>query len=565
LNVTAATPETALVESSAAARPAGTRPSHPGRVLAAFLLLAGLALPPAATALWLRGDTPVPSGLVAGLWLLKALLVWHAAALYLVGRRYPRADRAPALPALGTRAVLLLLGAGIALRLPGLGRGLWYDEIQTLLDYVRQPFGILVTTFDSSNQHLLFSVAAHLCRAVLGDSVLALRLPAMLFGVLSLWAAVAFGRRWMPTREAWWSAVILAVSYHHIWFSQNARGYTGLMLGTLVASTLFIDLLRRGPTRARIWAYAVVMALTVVTHVTALVVLAAHGLCWLATVRRAPAGAARSGPFVAMLLAGSVAVACYAPVLPQLLGAVGESGTAVTGVAWQRPGWFVAEAIRGLMRGVPAGIVVVPVALAVICTGLASAWRRDRTAAAMMVLPMVLLAVPLVVSGHNLWPRFFFFGAGFVVQWGVRGGFALLDRAVPRLATRIGDAGLAAVTVASLALLPRAWAPKQDYPAAVAWLEEHAAPGDAIVGTEMMALPMNQWLGHDWPIVTDPDTLRAIEETSRRTWLLYTFPIRLEATAPGVWERLQRDYTIAATIPGSIGGGAIVIMTRPVP
>jgi hypothetical protein len=406
-------------------------------------------------------------------------------------------------------------------------------------------------------------VAAHLCRAVLGDSVLALRLPAMLFGVLSLWATVAFGRRWMPIREAWWSAVILTVSYHHIWFSQNARGYTGLMLGTLVASTLFIDLLRRGPTRGRIWGYAIVMALTVVTHVTALVVLAAHGLCWLATARRAEAGPARRGPFIALVLAGSVATACYAPVLPQLLGAVGGSGTAVTGVAWQRPGWFLAEAIRGLMRGVPAGIVVVPVALAVVCTGFASAWRRDRTVAAMMALPMLLLAIPLVVSGHNLWPRFFFFAAGFVVQWGVRGGFAFLERVMPRRAIRIGDAGLALVTVASLALLPRAWSPKQDYPAAAAWLAAHAAPGDAIVGTEMMALPMNRWLGHDWPIVADPDTLASIEGSAPRTWVLYTFPIRLEATAPELWQRLQERYTVAHTVPASIGGGAIVIVARP--
>ncbi len=523
------------------------------------LLLMAILLPPTATAAWLRGGAGVPTGLVTGLWLLKGLLAWHAAALTVVARRYQGPERAEGPPPLATWAVVALLAVGVLLRLPGLGHGLWYDEIQTLLDYVRQPFGVLVTTFDSSNQHLLFSVTSHLSRALLGDSVFAFRLPAMLFGVLSLWAAVAFGRRWLPPRQAWWSAVILAVSYHHIWFSQNGRGYTGLLLGTLVASTLFIDLLRRGPTPSRIWAYALVMALTVVMHVTALVVLAAHGLCWLAVRRRLPRGTARSGPFVAMLLAGSAAAACYAPVLPQLLGAVRTSGAAVNGVAWQRPAWFVAEAVRGLMRGVPAGTVVVPVALVIIFAGLASAWRRDRIISGMMLLPMVLLAVPLLVSGHNLWPRFFFFGAGFVVQWAVHGGFVVLDRVVPRFATRIGDAGLALVTVASLALLPRAWAPKQDYPAAVAWLSAHAAPGDAVVGTEMMALPMNRWLGHDWPIVTNPDTLATIEGSAPRTWVLYTFPIRLEATAPALWQRLQEKYTVAHTVPASIGGGAIVI------
>jgi len=135
----------------------------------------------------------------------------------------------------------------------------------------------------------------------------------------------------------------------------------------------------------------------------------------------------------------------------------------------------------------------------------------------------------------------------------------VLELLLPRHAVRIGDTGLALVTVASLALLPRAWAPKQDYPAAATWLAAHAAPGDAIVGTQMMALPMDRWLGHDWPIVTGPEALRAIEARSGRTWVLYTFPIRLEATAPGLWQRLQDEYVTAHVVPGSVGGGAIVI------
>ncbi len=530
---------------------------------AALVMLTAVLLPPAALATWLRGTAGVPDGLVGGLWLLKLLLATHAIVLFVSPRWFPGRDERSTGTGLPVLPLVALLAIGTALRLPGLGRGLWYDEIQTLLDYVRQPWGVLLTTFDSSNQHLLFSIAAHLARGALGDSAVALRLPALVFGVASLWAVVAFGRRWLPAREAWWSAVILAVSYHHIWFSQNARGYTGLLLGTLVASTLFVDLLRRRPvTAGRIWLYAIAMALTVVTHVTALVVVAAHGLCWLANLRRLPRGRSRWGPLAGLVLSGSVAAACYAPVIPQLFGAMEKSGTATTGVAWQRPTWFIAEALRGLTRGVPAGAVVVPVALLIVLAGLASAWRRDRTIAAMMVLPMVLLALPLLASGHNLWPRFFFFGAGFVVQWAVHGGYVVLARMVPRHAERIGDAGLALVTLASFALLPRAWAPKQDYPTAAAWVTSHAAPGDVIVGTEMMALPMDRWLGHDWPIALDVAELTEHESTTGTTWVLYTFPIRLEATAPGIWQRLQSSYHVAHVVPGSIGGGAVVIVER---
>lgn len=530
-------------------------------IAAGLLITVGVLLPPAAVAAAMRGDdATLPVGLVSGLWLFKLLLVAHGVAALGLRRWLPAGaqDRREAAIPFGPMLALLL--AGVAIRLPGLGDGLWYDEIQTLVDYVRQPMGVLVTTFDSTNQHLLFSIAARVTTVLLGESAFALRLPAVLFGVASLWAAVWFGQRWLPRREAWWSAVVLAVSYHHVWFSQNARGYTGLLLGTLIATGLFVDLLRSDrPTARLVWCYAIAAALTVLTHVTALVVVAGHGLVWLAAARHRPPGAARWAPLVALVLAGTAALTCYAPVLPQLLGAVGTSGTSAPGIVWQRPGWFIAEAVTGLVRGIPAGIVLVPVAGLVILAGLVEAFRRDRGTVLLMVLPMGIIAVLLLGTGHNLWPRFFFFGAGFVVQWAVHGGFVLLARVIPSHAVRIGDAGLALVTLASLALLPRAWAPKQDFPAAEAWLAGNAGPSDAVVATEMLDLPMNRWLGKDWPVVRTADALAARESPGGETWVLYTFPIRLEAIAPDLWQRLQQAYDIAHTIPASINGGAIVI------
>jgi uncharacterized membrane protein len=456
--------------------------------------------------------------------------------------------------------IIALLATGIALRLPGLGTGLWYDEIQTLVDYVAQPWGVLLTTFDSTNQHLLYSIAARATSMLVDDPAIGLRLPAVCFGVLSLWATVSFGRRWLPSTEAWWPAIVLVFSYHHIWFSQNARGYTGLLLGTLVATTLFVDLLRGTARRPRaVWAYAIAMALTVMLHVTALVVVAGHGLVWLWQVRRLDAERERWPAFTALVLAGSLAAMAYAPLLPQVITAVGGSGTSAPGIAWQRPGWFALEAVLGLMRGVPAGIVVVPLALAVVAIGWVAAWRRDRVVTMLATLPMVLLGGALLAAGHNLWPRFFFFAAAFVVQWAVHGGFVVLRAVIPAHATRIGNAGLAAVTAVTVVLLPIAWAPKQDFPAARAWLAEHAQPGDAIVGSAMMALPMNEWLGAGWTIASDSAALVAVEQEAARTWVAYTFPIRVQVVEPGLWSALAARYDTAAVIPATIGGGEIII------
>ena len=466
-------------------------------------------------------------------------------------------------PPLPLAPVLALLVVGLAARLPGLNAGLWFDEIQTLVEYVRQPWSVLLTTFDSTNQHFLFSIAARAVRAVGGESAAMLRLPAVIFGVLSLWATVAFGRRWLPTRESWWSGVVLAVSYHHVWFSQNARGYTGLLLGTLLSSSLMLDMLRDTPaTRRRVWSYALVVALTLLTHITALVVVAGHGVCWLLWLRAQPRGIARWTPGVALVLGGTVAMMLYAPVLPQLVGALGSSGTGVTGAEWQRPGWFLAEAIAGLIRGVPAGALVLPVTAVVVLAGLYDAWRHHRLAVIMMVLPLMMMAALLLSTGHNMWPRFFFFGAAFVVQWAVHGGFVVLARVVPRAATRIGDIGLAAVTLASLLLLPRAWAPKQDYPAALTWLTGVRTATEPVIGTEMMELPMNQWLRQQWPIVRTVGELQALEAGTATTWVVTTFPIRLESTAPALASYLDSAYTIAHQVPASIGGGEVRILKR---
>lgn len=529
------------------------------------LLSIALLLPPSTIAAALRGhDAELPAGLTAGLWLFKLLMAFHAlVALGLLGW-LPRGENEDSrLPPPRVVGVVSVLVVGLTLRLPGLSGGLWYDEIQTLVDYVRQPWGVLLTTFDSTNQHLLYSVTARATSLLGGASAAMLRLPAVVFGVLSLWAALSFGRRWLAPREAWWSAVILTVSYHHIWFSQNARGYTGLLLGALVGSSLMLDLLRGRPaTPLRVWGYAVTMALTLLTHVTALVVVAAHAICWLTRMRQLPRGRDRWGPGVALFLAGSVAIMLYAPVLPQLLAAVGASGTGAAAAEWQRPEWFVAEAIAGLMRGVPAGVAVIPLVACVVLAGLSDTWRRDRLVTLMMVLPFAIMAILLLSTGHNMWPRFFFFGAAFAVQWATHGGFVILDRLIPRRALKIGDAGLAVVTIASLALLPRAWTPKQDYPAAVAWLSANVVATDVIVGTEMMELPMNRWLGQRWPIVRTADSLQAIESATTRTWVVTTFPIRLEATAPDLAGHLRAGYRLAHAVPASIGGGAILILQR---
>ncbi|HTG84625.1 MAG TPA: glycosyltransferase family 39 protein, partial [Gemmatimonadales bacterium] len=198
------------------------------KTTAFLLLVVAVLLPPHWTAAALAGSSPHLASVQIGVWIFKATLALHAVILALasrlpLGTDGPSAESLPAIPSSGSRMVLAgLLIIGLALRLHDLGVGLWFDEIQTMVDYVRLPLGQILTTYDSQNQHMLYSVLARLSVDLFGDSGWSLRLPAALMGTASLWATYRLASRLTSEREALLATLLLTFSYHHVWFSQNA-------------------------------------------------------------------------------------------------------------------------------------------------------------------------------------------------------------------------------------------------------------------------------------------------------------------------------------------------------
>ena len=537
---------------------------------ASVLALTAILLPPYATAVALNG-APTPT-VVSGIWFFKGLLLLHAGVLVAAGvfrprdpgglLRLPPSDRAR--PAMSHLAALIgLLTVGAALRLHALGEGLWYDEIQTLVEYVRLPLGQILTTFDSQNQHLLYSILAHVARGALGDGAVALRVPAAIFGVLSLWALYRFAREITSSREALLATALLTFSYHHVWFSQNARGYTGLLLWTLVGSTCFVRLLR-DPQKS--WGlslgYGASMALACYTHVTAAVVVLAHGviLLGLQLARRGQSPGAGRAAWGGLLLAVTLSLQLYALVLPQLGQTLVHPGAGAAETAWQNPVWLVTETLRGLSRGLPGGWVVLTGGGLVVLAGLFSYWRESAALTAMMLLPAALTAAAIMALHHNLWPRFFLFSAGFGVLIVVRGLFVPARALWPSRGELLATTATGLVVFASALTVPRAWQPKQDYEGAASFLDRAEVQNDAVVTVDLTEYPYEKYLVRPWRSVDSLQELEEIEQAHSRTWVLYTFPIRLAAVHPDIWARLASRYDTAAVYPGTVGGGAIVIM-----
>jgi mannosyltransferase len=481
----------------------------------------------------------------------------------------------PLLPAQPTPAsargagwvVLVLVAAGLLLRLHHLGTGLWYDEIQTLVEYVRSPLGSIVTRYDSTNQHLLFSVLARISTVLLGESGFALRLPAAILGAASLGAFYLFAVQVTTRREALLGTALLTLSYHHVWFSQNARGYSGLLLLTLLASTAFLRLLRdRDAGWGVAFVYGISAALAAYIHPTAVLVPIAHTLVlaamWWRARRTVPRGGVR--PAAGIVLAGVLTLVLYAPVLSQVVATLTGDNPAGAETAWKSPWWLLAETVRVLATGLPGGWPLVVVAGLVAAAGVLSYARQGLAVAMLLVLPAILTAAAILGLKHNLWPRFFFFSAGFAVLIAIRGGFVLCRLALKERGELVATAGAVLVVMASALTVPRAWQPKQDFEGAGNFVERSRAPGDAVATVDLTVFPYGTWLSRDWLPVRDAAELNAIERDHRRTWLLYTFPVRLRTVAPEVWARLHSAYDTAAVYPGTIGGGDVVVMvSRP--
>ncbi|HEU4370165.1 MAG TPA: glycosyltransferase family 39 protein [Methylomirabilota bacterium] len=457
----------------------------------------------------------------------------------------------------GLAGVLVVAGL---LRLYRLDAGLWYDEIVVYVQYARMPFGQLVSTYTSESQHFLFNVLAHGAVSVLGESAWAVRLPAALFGIASIPALYLFARRVTGAHEALLAAALMTVSYHHVWFSQNARGYTGLLFFTLLSSWLLLrslDGARLGP-----WlAYAAAAALGAYTHVTMLFVVAVQFAIAVVTVARRRDRALATSMLAAFWVTALLTFQLYALVLPQFVGTIGQHTEVVD---WKSPLWTVLELARGMRVGVVGGAVAVVGGL-VFLAGLASFARRAPVLVALLVGPPTVGAALVLGMGHPLWPRFFFFVFGFVLLVVVRGvtvvggaGGRLL--AVPAaVQPRLGMAMAVGLIVLSAASVPAAYAPKQDYQGALAFVEGAKEPGDAVVTVGLATFPYRSFFKVDWDAADSAEQLGQIREQAKRTWVVYTIPLHLRFEHPDIMTVLEREFSVVKRFSGTLSGGVLVV------
>ncbi|MCX7682097.1 MAG: glycosyltransferase family 39 protein, partial [Anaerolineae bacterium] len=385
------------------------------------------------------------------------------------------------------------------LRVGHLGaQSIWYDEGLSWY-YASQPLDNLVSLVAGSEHPPFYFLLLHFwlslttLEAGRPGSEFLLRFPSLLAGVLLVPLVYTIGSRLLGRRAGTIAALLTALSPFQIWYAQEARGYTLMVLLTWAASYL---LLRRHRKNARSWGlYALLLALSLYTHLYAAFTMLAHAvfMAWWAW---------RSGKWRAWWAwVGSAAVAGMA-FLPYGLGissTLSANDTYWRGVLQLR--WAVAQVLHACAVGEvwqgPTATALTALYLALAALGLA--WlstalyrigqpKRDsghsRGIAAVFLAASIcvpLIALLLIAYGRPKFAPRYLLGIAPALALLVAQAVAYLAGFGRRLAWR-GLAGLllAAVVAGSCYGLSRAMtdpeSAKPDWRSVGRYLVSHATP-----------------------------------------------------------------------------------------
>ena len=116
-----------------------------------------------------------------------------------------------------------------------------YDEVYTFYAYSYNPL-VALLRYTLPNNHQLHSVLVWFSTSLIGDSVIAIRLPALFASMLTVSVMYAIAKRFYTSYIGWLLVILLAVHPLYIQYSVESRGY---MLSNLLFLVLISRISRR--------------------------------------------------------------------------------------------------------------------------------------------------------------------------------------------------------------------------------------------------------------------------------------------------------------------------------
>jgi mannosyltransferase len=199
---------------------------------------------------------------------------------------YRRTTLSAALPREGMTllALLAIMLLGAALRFYGLSvQSLWAFELASWEFSDRDTLSQVIQGVQSDIQPPLYFLVLHFTQWIFGDSEWALRLPSALAGWLCIPAIYLLGRRLYSRREGLIAALFLAVLWAPIYYGQEARSYSMLILLSILTSYFWWDVMlnlryrMELPKREATW-YIICAVLCAYVHYSGLLLVALQGV-----------------------------------------------------------------------------------------------------------------------------------------------------------------------------------------------------------------------------------------------------------------------------------------------
>jgi mannosyltransferase len=211
-------------------------------------------------------------------------------------------------------AVVVLLLIAFALRLYKLNTGFWLDEIITVGEFARRDWLAIITQIPIPNNHLLYTLLTKLSVNLFGETEWSARLPAMVLGALTPAVSYLLFRKFYSESASFCAGLFMALNCWAVWFSQDARGYSGLILFGLLETWFFLNHIETKKPASAL-AYVFCAGIAVWFHLYGGFLIAAQ-LCW--GLLLAAAKKARAAPLLLTVAAGLFALSLYLPASAQL-------------------------------------------------------------------------------------------------------------------------------------------------------------------------------------------------------------------------------------------------------
>lgn len=461
-------------------------------------------------------------------------------------------------------ALVLLVAA--FLRAYQLNGQMWLDEFSAILQTIRRPWFEIVTVWPGSATHVLYEVLANWSSSLFGESAFSVRLPAAVFGVAGVAVLGGIGRKIQSARLGLYIAALMAVSYHHIFFSQNARGYTALIFFFLLSSYLFMNI---AGSRSIGWKmgslYCLVTVLTCYSQPFGVFIPAAHFLVAVALGMRGSVNGSRF-PFreylAWLVAAGFMTLLVYAPFFDGMIGhATMNIETPEEGPRFDIG--LVIEIVEGLSAAF-GGYAGFAIASLIGLVGVVVWLRINALSFFVLVLPIIVQAIVFFAMGVGIHPRYFaiaipvIYVAGGITIFNVT--LAIVGRTTDPWKKSIPPVLLAAsVIVSAYPLLRYYTVPKQDFEGALELVETLASEGDVKAGIQTVASIMTRYYGKNFIRIDTHDELLSLEQGGGRIWVVMTLERIMEVADPGLVRHIRDNYKLIESLPGTVGDGSIQV------